>query len=265
MPDMRDLLVIMPSRGRAEQLRVALEAAYRLAELPALDVIVGLDLDDPALPAYRELDDGRTMMTAGDRRTLTGWTNHLFRQFGAGYRFIASFGDDHVPQTPGWDAWLTQAAMASGLPGMAYPEDGRRNDIPEAIVMAREVPDALGWVCEPSLAHFWVDNVWAAIGQDAGCLEFCPDVVIEHRHYLAVPGVARDATYAEAEDKSNWQDSQLFNAWDRERRVADAGRVIAMRRSVAAGAAGSLSQAGPPCQVRVGHRVHGKPVTARHR
>jgi len=225
---MRDMLVIMPSRGRPVQLRETLTEVYRLAGLPGLDVIVGLDHDDPELLAYREIDDGRTLMMVANRRTLTEWTNLIFSRFGSNYRFIASFGDDHVPRTQDWDKKLADAAMKDGQPGMAYPEDGRRDDVPEAIVMAREIPDALGWVCEPSLTHFYVDNVWAEIGKALDCLAFCPDVVIQHLHYLAVPGITRDATYAEAEQRNGYDD-RMFNRWLAERRDADAARVARMR------------------------------------
>jgi hypothetical protein len=53
-------------------------------------------------------------------------------------------------------------------------------------------------MCQPSLRHYFVDNVWSVLGSSAGCLHYRPDVVIEHLHPVAT-GDSPDATYREAE------------------------------------------------------------------
>ena len=63
--------------------------------------------------------------------------------------------------------WLMAAC---GRCGMAYANDNRRDDIPEAIVMTGNIPAALGWMCEPSIDHWYTDNVWSDLGRGAGCV-----------------------------------------------------------------------------------------------
>ena len=39
---------------------------------------------------------------------------------------------------------------------------------------------ALGWMCEPALSHWYVDNVWADLGRGAGCLRHLRAIKVEH-------------------------------------------------------------------------------------
>ena len=82
------------------------------------------------------MGDGDEFET-GPRGGLAEWTNRIAVRRAGEYRYLASFGDDHVPRTPGWDAALIRAIEAMGGTGMAYPFDGTREDIPEAVVASR--------------------------------------------------------------------------------------------------------------------------------
>ena len=117
-------------------------------------VHIAVDEDDPALPEYRKsvrcMGDGDEFET-GPRTGLAGWTNRIAVRRAGEYRYLASFGDDHVPRTPGWDAALIRAIEAMGGTGFAYPFDGTREDIPEAVVVSSDIVAALGWMCQPCL------------------------------------------------------------------------------------------------------------------
>lgn len=228
---MHELLVIVPSRGRPERLDGMLEVALATSG-DGTRFAVALDEDDPALLWYhppRE-DPERVTWTTGPRDTLAGWTNELaMRGLDAGYRAFASFGDDHIPRTPAWDTALLAAIGGMGGTGFAYPDDKRRTDIPEAVVVSADIVRALGWMCEPSLDHFYIDNTWADLGNGAGCIRFCPDVIVEHMHYITRGGVERDATYAEAEERMG-ADQQSYERWRAERMTADINTIRALRR-----------------------------------
>jgi hypothetical protein len=234
---MRDLLVVIPSRGRPTQLATTLGALFGQSK-SGTDAIVATDDDDLAHAEYERvitsvagLSAGRLSWVTGARDTLTGWTNKLALSHLDGYRAFCSMGDDHVPVTEGWDKLLLDAIESLGGTGMVYPDDKRRDDVPECIVMSSEIIKALGWMMEPSLRHFWVDNVWADIGRETGLLKYCPEVVVEHRHYLTPGepgrGVIRDATYAEAENLSNFSDVPVYEEWKRERMAGDVAKVTA--------------------------------------
>jgi hypothetical protein len=211
-----------------------LTAAVALSRADTV-IVVAVDDDDPQRQAYEtvlspHLGDGLVHRLTGPRRTLTGWTNSIAATYAADCRALASFGDDHVPRTEGWDTGMLAALDDMGGTGIAYPDDRRRSDIPEAAVISSDIVAALGWMCEPSLRHFYVDNVWADLGRGADCLAYVPGVVVEHVHYLTRPDLAsRDATYAEAEARGE-QDRQAYTIWRETRMEDDVETVHAARK-----------------------------------
>jgi glycosyltransferase involved in cell wall biosynthesis len=233
----RDLLLVVPSRGRPESVLRLIGAVASTAALRT-DVVVGLDDDDPSLGEYMDMvrahpaspghERVRVMVEVGPRQGLAAWTNELVMPRLGGYAAVASFGDDHVPVSAGWDEALVRAATDGG-PGFAYPNDGVRDDIPQAVVAASEAVAALGWLCEPSLTHYFVDNTWAELGRFSQSLTYLPDVMVEHRHHLKMPGVvAHDATYKEKEPLL-MTDMAEFERWRVERMAGDVAKIRALR------------------------------------
>ena len=218
----RDLLVIVPSRGRPERLAIMIDACLDLAEMNTR-IAVGIDLDDPARWEYDALR-ARAQVFTGERQSLSGWTNMLARALGGSYGAIASFGDDHLARTPGWDRLLLEALAT---PGIAYGDDKHQGErLPTAPVISSEIVEALGWMCEPSLRHFCVDTVLKDLGTATGCLRYVPEVVIEHMHPHG--GKAQtDQTYLDAgEHGEGWvRDWEAYGAWKRERMAADVAKV----------------------------------------
>jgi len=224
---MRDLLVIVPSRGRPGRLAVMLDACLSLSEAET-DVAVALDDDDPCLEAYGALRDRqRVFWQQGPRDGMPGWTNKLALESAGEYRALASLGDDHVPRTQGWDAELLGVLDENG-PGISYGDDlNPRNQhgqlMVTAPVISAGIVAALGWMCLRGISHFYADNVWEDLGKDAGCLYYLPGVVIEHLH-PSVTGTGNDATYAEA--MASWDaDQRAFYAWREHQRAADSETV----------------------------------------
>ena len=206
---MADLAVLVPSRGRPKNVARLIEACAKTCRADTL-LHFGFDDDDDALAANLTAADGM-LATVRPRMSLGHWTNYL-SALHEDSPWQASIGDDMVPLTDGWDERLCEAA---GPAGMAYPNDRRRSDIPEAIVISTSLIRALGWFCEPSLSHWFVDAVWRDIGSAAGCLRYLPDVVVEHRHpNVPGSGARHDATYGEAaagysRDLAAWQKWRL--------------------------------------------------------
>jgi hypothetical protein len=225
-----DLLVITPSRGRPENVKRLLETV-RATRQAITDVHVCVDDDDPELAAYRDVvaehGSNGDRLDTGPRMGLVEWTNKIAVPVAAEYRYLASLGDDHVPRTKGWDAALIRAIEDMGGTGIAYPWDGTREDIPEAVVMSSDIVAALGWMCEPSLQHYWPDQVWADLGRGAGCLRHCRAVWVEHVHPATgkVPG---DKTYQESATKIA-EDKAAYAQWRAEHMAADVATVRALR------------------------------------
>jgi len=219
---MRDLLVIVPSRGRPGRLAESLRAGLALSEAETY-FAVGYDRDDPFCEAYEALSKDfagqRVFWQSGPRNTLSGWTNHLASHYQGRAARLASFGDDHVARTQGWDAKLLAAIDGMGGSGFAYPNDLQRPDIPEAVVVSADIVQALGWFCLPELRHWAVDNVWHDLGMGIGRLKFCSDIVVEHMHWSR--GLTpRDYTYRQA-GRITGQDLRAYSRWCATRREAD--------------------------------------------
>lgn len=232
---MNDLLIITPSRGRPQRLRVMLDAVFATIEADT-HVAVAIDGDDLAdySPAWRRKGEPVSWYT-GHRNTLSRWTNRLALDpdIGGRYRALASLGDDHIPRTKGWDRLLLEAIDRMGGTGIAYGDDtimGER--LPTAPVISGGVVKALGWMMNPAMAHMCVDLAWKDIGLGAGCLAYVPEVTIEHMHW-GVSKSALDATYAEAEARHQ-EDRDAYAKWQANQMAADIAKVRALREAKAA-------------------------------
>ena len=230
-----DLLIITPTRGRPDNLKRLLETVHATARA-ATHVIAGVDDDDPELLAYHAVMDAHggegDLLRVAPRMGLVAWTNAIAADYVDSYSYLASLGDDHVPRTKGWDAALIRAIEDMGGTGFAYPWDGVREDIPEAVVMSSGIVAALGWMCLPELSHWYPDNVWADLGRGAGCLRHCRAVWVEHAHPVTgkAPG---DKTYQESAVKIA-EDKAAYQQWRAERMAADIAVVRELRERVPA-------------------------------
>lgn len=210
---MADLIVITPSRGRPRQLNELAHAVRDTTDGRA-DVLGLVDLDDPDRAAYQALP---VQICVGDRRSLSGWTNHEARHLTGLWnppRYLASLGDDHRPRTQDWDRLLIDAIEAMDGPGWAYGDDllqGPNNAT--AWVQSAVLVDVLGWMMLPEVEHLYVDNAVLSLGQQAGRLTYRPDVVIEHLHPAAGKAVTDETYAANHTDERYTLDGAAFAAW----------------------------------------------------
>ena len=145
---------------------------------------------------------------------------------------LGSFGDDHVPVTAGWDRLLIEKIErdSAGM-GMSYPNDKLRTDIPEAVVISAPIVAALGWMANPVCDHWFIDNTWNDLGRGAGCLSFCPDVIVEHRRHekwTKLREVPYDATYSEAWPHLS-PDGNAYRRWRLKDMRADIAKIRELR------------------------------------
>jgi len=220
---MRDIAVLVPSRGRPDRLSDTITAALGLSAADT-DLIAGIDDDDPEREGYLELADAlksdrRAGWRYGPRTTLAGWINALATEFAPFYRHLAFLGDDHMARTPGWDVALLEALETPGAV-LAYGNDLHQGaNLPTALVIPSAVVRALGWMALPGAAHFYLDDAWKDLAGPGAV--YCPHVIIEHLH--PDTGKSRtDVTYIEA--MPAWAaDEQVYRAWcDGGQRAKDA-------------------------------------------
>ncbi len=207
---MADLTVIVPTRSRPHAV-LPLAEAFRATCTAGTELLFSVDDDDPTRAAYFDaitqtaaaadiiVGSGPDMAAALNRVAVTA----------TGYA-VAFMGDDHCPRTVSWDQHYLDALREMGS-GIVYGNDLLQGErIPTQVAMTTDIVRALGWMSPPELGHLFIDNWWLALGQQAGCIRYLPDVIVEHRHPVA--GKADwDAGYARVNDGSVYQrDGRAF-------------------------------------------------------
>lgn len=210
-----DLAVLVPSRGRPRNVDRLITACGKTCRATT-HLWFGFDADDPQIDANTSMASGRAALVIQPRMSLTGWTNYLAAQ-NMDAPYLASLGDDMVPVTDGWDELLITAIEHYSGVGYAYPDDRRRNDIPEAVVVSTVIVAALGSMCPvqpdgtPVVDHWFVDCMWKDLGMGARCICYVPEVIVEHRH-PNVTGQPGDATYNDAAQSYD-SDLAAYQRW----------------------------------------------------
>jgi len=205
-----DLLVMVPTRGRRAQCERLLESFTATATRADL-----LFITDPDDDSYEGMDWGQaTHAVLEPREYLTGKLNKTALAMADLYPVLAWFGDDCEFQTPGWDTlMLATLEKDLGGHGWVYPDDKRRQDVPEHWMVSSDVVQALGWFANPVLNHFYIDNSVADLAKRADMIRWCPQAVVEHLHYSVCAETGHDEVYQTTEDKFGEPDRQAFEEW----------------------------------------------------
>lgn len=189
------MLTIVPTRGRCDNAMRLFEAINATADFTEL--IFAIDADDVAeygdlMHATAGVNNVKIVIAA--RMGMNGTLNHWANWMAPDYDYICFMGDDHLPITKGWDTKLAEAIGDKA--GIAYGNDLLQGEnLPTAVVMSTKIIRALGFMSPPALKHLFLDNFWLAIGKALGNATYCPDVVIEHLHYINGKA-AHDERYA---------------------------------------------------------------------
>lgn len=179
---MRDLLVVVPSRGRPQFVKRLARAVLATSQA-ATEIVFGFDDDDETVPeaiSYLPQAFG-FMWNIGPRKQLGPYTNYLVRDAidTRGYKAFASLGDDMVPRTHGWDKIIVDALDEMGG-GIVWCNSNSSPGFPEQWAMSSEIVEALGWMIEPTLKHWYGDQVVYDLARMTRRGNLLPNVAIEH-------------------------------------------------------------------------------------
>ena len=205
---MTDMAVIVPTRGRPENMK-RLMRAWKDTQAEAR-LIFGTDDDDDATrgEAFDEIIDladelglGSKLEILRDPRTcMNGTLNRIAVTQAPRHKYLAFMGDDHLPRTLKWDQHIARELRWE--PSMVYGNDKMHGpNLPTAIFMTSSIVRTLGYMAPSQFTHLYIDNVWKTWGESLRTrgphhFRYMPDVVIEHCH-------------PQAGGKSEWDEGYL--------------------------------------------------------
>lgn len=174
---MRDLLVIVPTRSRPDNL-LRLVDAMRGTCTEDVQVLVCLDTDDAH--NYEPIEGVWYLIK--ERQRFGAWTNEAAVLYAGAFRYLGVIGDNSVPRTKGWDRAVTATLEELGT-GICYGNDLLQGEnLPTVCFMTSDIVSTLGYMHPPTLVHMYCDNFWLELGRAMGRIRYLPDVVIEHLH-----------------------------------------------------------------------------------
>ncbi|GGN56145.1 hypothetical protein GCM10011579_016890 [Streptomyces albiflavescens] len=188
---MPNLTVIVPSRGRPHTVP-QLAAAFRDTCTADTRLLLAVDEDDPEYPVYRDAvgEAGAAgfpvQLVSQPRGTMVTALNRAARLLldeAVVPDAIGFMGDDHRPRTQGWDTAYLDALAA--LPGIVYGNDLIQGaKLCSQFAVTTGIVRRLGHMAPPVLTHLYMDNYWLVLGQEAGCITYLPEVIVQHLHPL---------------------------------------------------------------------------------
>jgi hypothetical protein len=172
---MKDLLVLVPSRGRPKNQERFLEYFFKNSTVS--DVCFILDFDDES--NYLRFDN--VIYEVGEPLMLNEKLNIVSKKYCNDYKFISFIGDDHLLQTYAWDKMLINPL--SKKIGISYGNDlYKKEELPTCSVISSEIIKRIGYMAPPELKHSYIDKFWLDLGTAIGSINYFDNVVWEHIH-----------------------------------------------------------------------------------
>jgi hypothetical protein len=233
---MPDLAVIVPTRGRPENIRKVIGAWDFTNAWDVADLVLVADADDPEIQGYRKLMsewhdmvpdgvwDPAYLIEIAEWMPMVHKLDTVARMLaGDGRYFALGFaGDDHLPQTINWAQRYLDVLRELGT-GMVFGDDGYQgaNLSTEWAVTADAVRE-LGRMVPAPVEHMYCDNSIMDLYDRAGAIRHLPEVRIEHMHPIA--GKAKtDAQYDRVNHRNQFKrDRAAYEQWKRDEMDSDA-------------------------------------------
>ena len=198
---------ILPSRSRPHNLLRLIDAWARTGASTPVELCI--DSDDPFREQYEDMALPSTWRTVvGQRAGLAHIYNQAYRRH-PDARFYGFIADDVVPETPGWDSILIEAASSDG---MAVPAGGESTGGCPHFVLGGDLVRSMGWLSLPGLDRIYIDTCWGDVAKARGVFRQAPEVTLEHRHFSNGKAMI-DKTYIKSRKQ---QDKFIYDQWRKE-------------------------------------------------
>ena len=222
-----DLLVLVPSRERPQNV-ARLGAIARETMHGAGSLLFIFDEDDSQLEAQcAAANESRWPYEIQENLITVPKVNLATSRHLDDAPVLMFLGDDHIPRTDDWDNEIVKSFTDLDGTGYVYPWGLGRTDTPEVCAISVDIVKALGWFGLPGINHFYVDNVWADLGNGAECMIFRKDVILEHMHWTFGKGPVDHINHRAIVLTA--QDEITYLHWRNKQMAADIATVKALR------------------------------------
>lgn len=239
---MPDLAVIVPTRGRPDNIRKVIGAWDFTNAWDHADLVVVADADDPEIGGYRTLfvetshpDTDEPLFQLVE---VPSWVpmveklNHVASQLAEEGRYFALgfAGDDHLPRTINWAARYLTVLRELGT-GMVYGDDGYQGaKLSTEWAITSDVVRALGRMVPAPVEHMYCDNSILELFTLAGAVRHLPEVRIEHMHPYAGKSES-DPQYKRVNGRDQMhRDRVAYQRWRAKEAPAQVATVRSLRR-----------------------------------
>ena len=230
---MPDLAILVPTRGRPENIQRVIGAWDFTNAWDHADLILIADEDDPRYQEYVDLIDPEAcpvrLFSVPLWMPMVHKLELAARQMAETYWAVGFAGDDHLPQTIGWAARYLAALRELGT-GMVYGDDGYQGArLSTEWAMTSDVVRALGRMVPAEVEHMFCDNAVLELFTRAGAVRHLPEVRIEHMHPYAGKATT-DAQYQRVNSREQMsRDRRTFQAWQATTLASQVAAVRALR------------------------------------
>lgn len=234
-----ELAVIVPTRGRPENIRKVIGAWDFTNAWDVADLILAVDGDDSEYQGYADLfeehrhpDTGEPLFFINVQDKWTPMVHKLDRvavDLARAYFAVGFAGDDHLPQTIGWAQRYLTVLREMGT-GMVYGDDGYQGvNLSTEWAITSDTVRALGRMVPAPVEHMYCDNSMMDLFNGAGALRHLPEVRIEHRHPVAGKADSDDQ-YKRVNHRDQFsKDRKAYEKWRSSGMVTDINTVRALR------------------------------------
>ncbi len=238
-----DLAIIVPTRGRPENVRKVIGAWDFTNAWDVADLVLVADEDDPAYPEYVDLFEEFSETVPGGTRnqlfmiSIPRWLPMVHKLelavsnlvFPGQYFAVGFAGDDHLPRTINWAQTYLANLRALGT-GMVYGDDGYQGEkLSTEWALTTDVIRAWGRMIPARVEHMYCDQALLEVMTDAGAVRYLPQVQIEHMHPHAKKA-SNDEQYARVNSAEQFtKDRKIYQAWAAGERVGHAAAVRKLR------------------------------------
>lgn len=224
------ILIYVPTRDRPERLKQFLDSFDKFTEGNSF-IIVGVDEDQSEMyaPVVSHHPSVAVVVTHGEEFAEKVNKMHELTKDVYTHEYYYILSDDFIIESP-FESEMLEAAEGRRF-FMGFGNDGIKGEsLATAIMMSREIPDAVGYINPSSLKHLYCDNVWTEWGKELNCLYYFQDIKITHNHFTKNPELIDDL-YKKSNNKAVFDmDRMAFDRYMRTQFNKDIKKVLTYTR-----------------------------------